>query len=411
MSVQLVGVTDENQQIRTLDSISSTSVSTASSSDTSPPSSCPPPIDHRHDWEKFDEDVGVGSSQRRPPPLPPPRSELEQLYSVVHKTPSVEHDVEESSSLDFTTRPAALQSSGNPFKATETNPFLVSKGDQRPKSPFEDFRSSIAEALISNSEQKQSNDPTSASAFATTGKELFETIEEQDQSGEMSVFESLDSQVSFSSTPVLVPTGSATSTAPQSETSLRPSQTFSGPLHNPASSASSTADSHTSQTRTGLNPVTYNMRQRTNSLNRQYNSILRPVPQEGTFSRDTIQSNTNPFYSGSVNAGHYPALIPLSQKPSGPRSPSYRQNFPIPGASRPTAGVASQQKKPPPRPQPYAGEYQLNQGTSQNSNNGLLRRQSSTFSQQQLPSIGTFDPFADMLTGESGYVLQNNNTS
>ena len=158
-------------------------------------------------------------------------------------------------------------------------------------------------------------------------------------------------------------------------------------------------------------------------MSRQLNSssILRPIPQEGTFSADSIANHTNPFYSGSLNAGNYPALVPLSNKPSGPRSPSYVQNFPLPGSKKPGGHSPNQKRhgKPPLKPQPYAGECQWNQQTTGNNSNPvdaevvLRRRQSSTsFQSQRLPSIGEFDPFGDLLNsdgGMAGYVLQNSN--
>lgn len=327
------------------------------------------------------------------PPLPPPRSELESLYDM-----PVHPHADTSPSVELVVEGTDTRTSTNPFEALETE--VVS----RPKSPFEDFGSSIAEALINNSERKQSEDPVSASALASAGKELFETL--QEERDYESVLESFDSQVSSSVTPVLQP--SVTVSASEISEGSTPPSSVSGstsPLFNPASAGSATSDVSTTLLRNSLHP-----RHRSNSLNRQQNaSILRPIPQEGTFSADSIANNTNPFYSGSINAGNYPHLTPLSQKPSGPRSPCYVQNFPLPGSRRTTVDH-KRTGQPPPKPQPYSGGCQW-------SGNDVVRtpRNSAAFMIQRLPSLGNFDPFGDFVStnpeGMAGYVLENTNTS
>lgn len=382
--INFVGVTIQNEDVA-LDTTSSSSVSTSSSSD---PLSCsdpqnssadPPEIDHRHGWERFDDNEELDR-----PPIPPPRSELEKLYATPTKLQPVELVIE------------------NPAQETTL----------RPKSPFEDFSSSIAEALISNSEQKE--DAVSASALATAGKELFETIEEE--ADEETVLESFDCLVSSSAaTPVLQPEAtvepaSSSSAVPQ----LTPMavSTSSGPI----STGSSTSDVSTTQHRTNLNSI--NNRARSNSMNRQHftTSILRPIPHEGTFSADKIARNTNPFYSGSINAGKYPKLTPLSQRPTGPRSPSYVQNFPLPGSSGTTTSNSHRQpgRPPPPKPQPYSGECQWSQQHSSSNNVVMRHRQNSAaFMVQRLPSLGEFDPFAGFLSSGTGdgFILENSNSS
>ena len=395
-----VGPIVKNEDI-VLDTISSTSVSTTSSSDplSSDPqnsSADPPVIDRRHGWERFDDDDDDASLDR--PPIPPPRSELEKLYAVptkLHKTPPVE------------TPPVELVIE-NPAQETIS----------RPKSPFEDFSSSIAEALISNSEKKE--DPVSASALATAGKELFETIEEE--ADEESVLESYDCLVSSSATPVLQPEATVEPTSSSSPVLQFTSMTVST-SGGPISTGSSTSNVNTTQLRTNLNPI--NNRTRLNSMNRQQQqqhyttSILRPIPHEGTFSADKIARNANPFYSGSINAGKYPKLTPLSQRPSGPRSPSYIQDFPLPGSSGTSTSNSHRRpgRPPPPKPQPYSGDCQWSQQQeeSSSSNNVVMRhRQSSAaFMVQRLPSLGEFDPFAGFLSSGTGdgLILENSNSS
>ena len=367
--------------------LDSASVSSASSSDDDV-EACPQTVamgQQRGGWEKFDDEPSCSSAGR--PPLPPPRSELEKLYSTSS------HLVQDSVEL-ATQNPVST----NPFRATEAE--VVS----RPKSPFEDFSTCIAEALLNNSEQ--TDDPTSASALATTGKQLFEKAQE-----ESCISVSVDSQNSSNLTPFMP---SATSlSVNDSSTVSRSVTSLPGPVTGaPVSIGSATSDISTNLLRTNLNPA--NPRHRSNSMNRHnYASILRPIPQEGTFSPETIARKTNPFYSGNINSGHYPQLTPLSQKPQGPRSPSYVQNFPLPGAT--TINSHKRPGQPPPKPQPYSGEFQqTSHGESSNSGNGSdvvlrSRHSSSAFLAQRLPSLGEFDPFGDF--GEAGYVFQNANTS
>lgn len=429
-----------------LDSLSSASVSTASSSSIASDNRDlpPPPVDNN--WEKFDEDETPTITDR--PPLPPPRSELEKLYTAV---PTKEFS--SPSPVEFVLDSPTHEVSTNPFEASES---------PRPKSPFENFSSSVAEALISNSEQKLGEDLTSASALATA-KELFETIQEQPD--EVDVLECLDSQVSLSVTPVLQPSITVISVSEEEVIISHPSTTTATgtsdsalPLNpvskgvslsdptlpinpiskgmsssdptlpfNPVSKGAPTSAINTTQLRT--NSTTRDSRIHTNSTNRRpYNSsVLRPIPQEGTFSADSIANRTNPFYSGSVNAGNYPALLPISKRPSGPRSPSYVQSFPLPVGSRQSASTSSlpmvhrRPGRPPPKPQPYSGACPWNQQANDtNSKEGdvVVRRRSrpgsAPFLSQRLPSIGNFDPFGDLLNSEggmTGYVLENSNAS
>lgn len=365
------------------------SVSTASSSnpelssDPQNSSADPPEIDYRHGWERFDDDDVESTSLDRPP-IPPPRSELEKLYATptkLHNSPPVELVIE------------------NPAQETA---LLVS----RPKSPFEDFNSSIAEALISNSEQKE--DPVSASALATAGKELFETIAEE--ADEECVLEC--GLVSSSATPVLRPEEPVSSSSAVPQLTSMAVSTSSGPI----STGSSTSNVSTTQLRTNLS---INNRAHSNSMIRQQHyttSILRPIPHEGTFSADKIARNTNPFYSGSINAGKYPKLTPLSQRPSGPRSPSYIRNFPLPGSSA-TSTSRRPGRPPPPKPQPYSGECQWSQQQKESSSSNDVvmshRQNSAAFTVQRLPSLGEFDPFAGFLSSGTGdgLILENTNSS
>ncbi len=147
------------------------------------------------------------------------------------------------------------------------------------------------------------------------------------------------------------------------------------------------------------------------------NSVLHPIPQEGIASSDYI---TNPFYTGSINAGNYPPLVPLPEKPAGPRNPNYVQSFPL-GGSRVSSSSPNElsQKRAPAKPQPYSGSYtsqvstrSYSGGSSSSGGSEVLTRRDSSvpFLQQRLPSLGSFDPFNDLLNfedGAAGYVVQN----
>ena len=408
---KFIGHSVENTHSTALDTISSASVSTASLSSSDEQTSSPPLADQQV-WEKFDdfddELAGPSSSLDRPP-LPPPRSELEKLYN----TP-VQPGTDQSCTVELTIGSSGVKTSTNPFEGPDAAP-------PRPKSPFEDFSSSIAEALISNSEQKKTEDPTSATALATTGKELFDNI--QEEKDDKTILKSLDSKVSSTITPFLQPdvtTASVSIISAPSQSSLPSTSVHgsTGPLINPASSGSATSEVSTAQLRTNQQPMSLSARHRSNSFSRQQNA-LRPIPQEGTFSADSIASNTNPFYCGSVNAGNYPQLTPLSQKPCGPRSPSYVQNFPLPSSNK-ACTVNSQRRSglPPPKPQPYTGECQWSQqedqGNISSRGNDVMLRGRQTSVVQRLPSLGNFDPFGDFLStegGMAGYVFENSNTS
>ena len=372
-----------------VDSISSSSFSTTSSTgisdplNTCPPSN-PPPIHHHHDWEQFDEE---DESLTLRPRLPPPRSELEEF----------------DESLTVTTPVDFVIDSPSPSPQPSLNPFAELESDRTAsKSPLEDFSSSIAEALINNSEQRLMEDPTSASALVDTGKKLFETIQEETPHI-LDSLSDLDSEILSSSATIVT------------ESNF--------PCH-PTSKGSVTTAATTTQARTNLINFSHNPHLRTASSSKVQHptqSVLRPIPQEGTFSLDSIASNTNPFYSGSVNAGNYPPLTPLTQRPSGPRSPSFVQDYDIHVTRENGHNVIQRLRKLPPKPQPYSGDYHPsqppeNQALSSNFNSSndeaILRRQNSAFKVQRLPSLGVFDPFGDLLHNEggmAGYVLENTN--
>lgn len=404
-----------------LNSLSSSSISSSSSCDIlvegpPPPFLAPPYLDRpspRPSWEKFDEVDGA-------PPLPPPRSELEEFSNVRVKTPSetkVEFVVVEGSSPNLSPQP-----SPNPFEPVESSP--------RSKSPLDDSSISIA---LRGSLENLTKDSEAASAFAKTGKEKWETFE-----GSNSSLTILDSEVKVSesvATDVLppVPTTSTTTSTPSVGTlplnntapSLHRSPTTQtnspSVLLSPVSSGATTTETHTLQARTNLfnspHSSPHLSHSRTSTLSRSHyavsSSILRPIPQEGVVSADFI---TNPFYSGSINAGDYPALIKLQNKPAGPRSPKYVQTLPLSGSPAACTAPKLQPKSQPPKPMPYSGEYshvQSMASRNQNTNNAAPSRRDSVipFMVQRLPSLGVFDPFGDLLDSEDEQSVSVDNPS
>lgn len=351
--------------------------------------------------------------------MPPPRSELEELYSKV--SPRITTQREESPLVSFVidTPPEP-----DPFAALQTE----IESHSRPKSPFEDFSSSVAEALITNSEREE--DPASATTLATAGKKLFELVVETEESDSLSA---LDTDV-VSSASVLQPTNSSELSKVQSSPVIHPTTAGSPNLSNsishastpvlepilqPVSAGSSTSALSTAHARTDLHTSSHNPHSRSPSNSKHNNhqsGMLKAMHQkDDIFGPESIANNTNPFYSGSINAGNYPALVPLSQRPMGPRSPSYVQNHSIPGNN--TKNMAQKQPgRAPPKPQPYSGKGSQNQDgddMSKTSNDVVLRRRPSS-GVQRLPSLGAFDPFADFLSSEgemAGYVQENKNAS
>ena len=179
----------------------------------------------------------------------------------------------------------------------------------------------------------------------------------------------------------------------------------------PVSSGTTTTAMQTLQARTELFNSPHSPRIRNSSMSRSQfsvsSNILRPIPQDGIVSTDSI---ANPFYSGSINAGDYPTLTKLLKKPLGPRSPKYIQNFPLPGSRAGTLAHKLQHRRPPPKPEPYVGQFGLIKGkaivaaagSNSNSNNAETHRRDSgaAFMVHRLPSLGVFDPFGEMVSSE-----------
>ena len=342
-------------------------------------------------WEKFDD-----NDENARPALPPPRSELDEQYD------------------------------GSVKPAVGTKVIFSVVEEESPKLGDLD---SIAEVL------EETVEDSSLSASAT--KNQWETFDnsgsEHSLAQPLSILDT-DVQDKVSTSTILQPTnGSSLDYQPKTVTSMaRPSSAGTEPTSRNSNTgfpsmqsmpvltsgattpSSSTAPSHRTNYLTASSVYMANPRMSTINTTHYFNtnSVLRPIPQEGIVSSDYI---TNPFYTGSINAGNYPPLVPLPEKPAGPRNPNFIQDF-APGGSRTSPPNGSFLKQVPTKPQPYSGSYSsqalANPATSTD-NSALNRRDSyAPFLQQKLPSLGSFDPFGDLEGGARGtYVVQNPNTS
>jgi len=343
-------------------------------------------------WEKFDD-----NDESARPPLPLPRNELEELYSTPVKPASgtkvifsvVEEESHGLGDLGFIAE--ALEETVEKYESSLSASATKDKWETfdnsgRENSPLSILDTNVQEK-ISTSTILQPTNASSVDSHSTTVKSLA-------RPSSASTASSRNSNTGFPSMQSM-PILTAGATTPSSSTAL--------------------AYRTNAATATSI----YMANPRTSSINATHyfntNSVLRPIPQEGIASSDFI---TNPFYSGSINAGNYPPLVPLPEKPAGPRTPNFIQDF-SPGGSRTSPPNGSHPKQVPAKPQPYSGSYgsQASAIPATSTDGSEVNRRDSyaPFLQQRLPSLGSFDPFADFMNseGEAGgtYVVQNPNTS
>ena len=416
-----------------LNSVSSSSLSTSLSCDIEegPPLLYSDEPSSRPTWEKFDE-----ASENEAPPLPPPREEL--LQELDSTPPKDEEDKTSETKVVFVlVEGSSPQPPLNPFE-----PLDYDKDNSPSKSPISDFSSSVTTALRESLENLTAD--SESTVFASTGQKMWETFEGPDIGSPNSVSSSsLGAEVKaqvFSPTIVLQPTISSSS-LPQTPTiDVFPHHNTMPSLHHTtapltdfpsihslpvASCGASTAATNTLQSRTSPFRTSHYSHSRTSSMSKAQfavaSSILRPIPHEGLVSTDSI---TNPFYSGSINAGDYPALTKLSQRPLGPRTPNYVQNLPLPGKAAviSRSPLKQQHKHTPPKPQPYSGQYGQEANTTaastnsnSNSNKAVLDRRDSRapFLARRLPSLGEFNPFGDLVSPSNevaSMVIENPNS-
>lgn len=335
--------------------------------------------DPTRNWETFDEDDKTTDAR---PPLPPPRSELDNLQ------PST---------------------SRNPFRRSDSETDEKS-APSRPKSPFEDFSSSIAQTLFDNSQKLTGDDPHAASTYANMSKDLLKTIEEEKEST------GADDDVVFVSTAPLVPTtttSAASVVTSNEETTIVRGSRLQNHRASPIQQSSSSPD-----------------------LLQMDPQPLQPV---------VLQNPSAPNYYAGPFSNSSPSF-PLVRRPAGPRSPKFAQQLDQFSQNQQAQIVANSSPRtwrqnhsavrPPPfKPPPYTGggvsmyanrqqmqSQQLqafysnpplhSQTNNNNSSvgdnspqingvyNGERHDSLTRLMMQRLPSLGEFDPLKDYLKEE-----------
>ncbi len=375
------------------------SVSSASTSDNDIPIIInPKPQPH---WETFDD------LDTQCPPPPPPREELQKPL----ETPEI--------SLEQSTTPVNLLSeslgSNNPFgdfdyeaspdgpqihselifNLTESNldngkartgemdqqggpsPFESLHLGARPVSPFDDFSSSVAQALMTNSQTFE--DPSAVNALINTSQDLSTVIEEDENNLILSNASALIETQSPELPQPLIPTTTTAATTQDITTDLIRSQAETN-LHVRKGSAPGMSSAIAS-------PYGYN-RGSSNSPNFQM---------QASGIQGTHTQYSNPFYNYGYQHMTYSSKD--LKRPAGPRSPKFAQDIPL---SIPQVPLNYQKKRlpPPPKPQPYSRAQATQSGV--NKDDPLLQR---------LSSIGEFNPFENILgnVGMEDYVKRNTN--
>ena len=352
--------------------------------------------DPTRNWERFDEEEEENSPAyvMSRPPLPPPRSALDIVA------------------------PAPQPTLNNPFQECDAESDDKNTPADR---PFQDFSSSIAQTLFDNSQRLTGDDPYAASTLANTSKDLFKTIDEDEE--KESGTSTPNEGVLVNADP-LVPTTSSAAVVTSNDTTtiVRGSQLQNhrgGSFH---VSASSPDFLHTSDI------------------------PLQPVVLQNP--------SANAFYTGPYSNSR--PNFPIVRRPAGPRSPKFaqldqfsqqQQEQIVTNSSPPTWTQNHTSSQPPPlKPAPYTGgalsTYRSRQHPvqdrdqlqalysdsplqSQNHNNnssvcdGILsqqlqlngvynatseRERQDTLTRlmlQRLPSLGEFDPLKDFFKDDS----------
>lgn len=148
------------------------------------------------DWVRFDDEEAR-------PPLPPPRSALEEFHT--------ERGLSPSHVVPVPAEKTAPEASWNPFSTLSTDTGRVS--------PFDDFSASVAQSLFSQSKNRNSLDAYSASVMANASMDLYKALETQQESENAVLPEPL------------IPTSSSTNVASMDSVSSSATQ---GATHTPS---------------------------------------------------------------------------------------------------------------------------------------------------------------------------------
>ncbi len=379
--------------------IDTDSVSSASTSDNDIPIIIKPqPQPH---WETFD-DLDTQCPPPLPPP-PPPRAELQQsletLETGLEQSTTPVNLLSESlgssnpfGDFDYEASPDESQiQSELVFNVTESNldngragtsevdsrnqpsPFESLHLDARPVSPFDDFSSSVAQALRDNSQIFE--DPSAANALINTSLDLSTVIEEDENNMILSNASALI-ETSPELPQPLIPTTTTASTTQDIATELIRSQVEMNMRKGSAPVISSAIAS----------PYGY-----------RESSSAPDFQMQASGTQGTHTQNSSPFYNYGYQ--HMTYTSKDLKRPAGPRSPKFAQDIPL---SIPQVPLNYQKKRlpPPPKPQPYSRAQATQSGV--NKDDPMLQR---------LSSIGEFNPFQSLLgdVGMEDYVKRNAN--
>lgn len=351
----------------------------------------------KQQWETFndrdsqDQLIQPGLLSERPP-IPPPRSELELLehtdsYENLRNKSNTPVDLPVNSPSPENTNPFSkfetesddviLESGSKPFNSSlfesrdnglrQASPFesLHLNHPDRPTSPFADFSSSIAKALLDKLDPDE--DPQATHPIVNTSHDLCKSDEEVDDLIMVNRSFEVDTptQPTQYSAPILSE-GVATQNAMMGE-QKRTSKTD---LKSNSSASSKFNSIHISNSSPAFLPTRIPL----------------------NHSHTLLGSTSSPVYVQGYQNSLYETR---ERRPSGPRSPNFPQVIPLTFNSR---GFPS--KKPPPRPQPYSGD-QATQLREQLQKRPTTNNPSPDPMLQRLPSLGSFNPFKDLI-GEGG---------
>ena len=399
------------------DSIISTTSSSGTSTDNEKVSK------PKQQWETF-EDSETQEQEIKPssfsdrPPLPPPRSALQLISNDSHSSDSLrnksptpvdlpidsppvstnpflefETDADSAaieSELNFNTvesrldKEGALRPSGGMGESENdllrpSSPFesLHLNHPDRPASPFDDFSSSIARALLDNSQRMSPDDPRAADTLANTSQDLFKT---SDDEGDFILANKAaePDTIAPESTLDLLPVTTTPGLSTQNVNTELPRSSALVNLKNDSTATSNAHNVHVSSSAPNLLPA--------------------QAPQN-SFHTMSGNMHTNAYFHSYRNSKYDSRQL---KRPAGPRSPKFAQHIQLSFPQVPLNSQGSPSKRPPPRPQPYSGPQvtqfreQFQKGQSANNKDPMTDPML-----QRLPSLGSFNPFGNLL-GDGG---------
>ena len=246
----------------------------------------------------------------------------------------------------------------------------------RPVSPFDDFSSSIARTLLDSSQRLSPDDPRAANTLANTSQELFKTSDDEGDLIMVNKAAEPETITPESTLDLLAMTTPGLST--QNVNTELPRSSALVHLKNDSATTSNAHNVHVSSSAPNLLPA--------------------QVPQNSVH---TMSGNmhTNAYFRGYQNSKYDSRQL---RRPSGPRSPKFAQHIPLSFPQVPLISHGSSSKRPPTRPQPYSGA-QVSQFREQFQKGHLTNKTDSLMDPmlQRLPSLGSFNPFGDLL-GDGG---------